>query len=407
MTYRKPPILARHAVIIAMAATLLGVAAPGVTAAAAAPPLRVIVLASLMPAVIAQALPIEFTPSAPGAPAVRLVAAAWCGATPGGGADAIGVVYPAGAPAAPAPALAAEDCSRPLASVAARALARSPARWLEAVRMHASWRPWRLRLRIAASAGAARPGASAPGPGAAPRARDFPTSNLRPLTGAGANAAFDVAIGFHGRDLDIVAMPAGQVRSPDPYLNDPGIARLIGGAPAGGNLVAAATYTFVNQILRLYGAAFPIPIPIQGVNQTMTARELVVTGGDRFMTASGKLAYQSIEYDAVVRCAGDGLAVDKVTIDAPDASCAQSDLLGRMRCQGSAIAMEESAGMLANALTNYYGGQPLQISTRGQPLVFTFAGSEFLATFDALKASSSGGTLREDGRARLRRVSGP
>lgn len=390
-----------------MVAALLGAGAPGVNADAASPPLRVIVLASLMPAVIAQALPIEFTPSAPRAPAVRLVAAAWCGATPGGGADAIGVVYPAAVTDAPAPAITVGDCSQPLASVAARALAGSPARWLEAVRMHASWRPWRLRLRIAETAVAARPGAAAPGPDAPPLVRDFPTSNLRPLTGAGADAAFDLAIGFHGRDLDIVVIPAGQVSIPDPYLNDPGIARLIGGAPAGGNLVAAATYTFINQILRLYGAAFPIPIPIQGVNQTMTARDLVVTGGDRFMTASGKLAYQSIEYDAAVRCVGDGLAVGKVTIDAPDASCDQSDLLGRMRCQGSALAMEESAGALANALTNYYGGQPLRISTRGQPLAFTIAGSEFLATFDALKASSSGGTLREDGRARLRRVSGP
>lgn len=408
MAYRKTAAMARRAALAATLALALMLAPlTGRAAAGAPPPLRVIMLPALMPDVIAQALPIEFTPPVSGAPVLNLVAAVWCGATNNGGADAIGVVYPADAPVRPAPAMASEDCSRPLAEVARRALAGAPAPWLEAVRVRATWRPWRLRLRLADAAGAARTGAVAPNLAAAPIAREFATSNMRLLTGAGANAAFDVAIGFVRRAVDVVAIPAGRVSNPEPFLDDPDIAAQISGAPPMSNLLAAATYTFINQVLRLYGAVFPVPIPIQGVNQTMIARDLAVTGGDRFMTASGKLAYQSIEYDAAVRCEGDALAVSKVTIDAPGATCDQSDLLARMRCQGGGLAMAESGGALANALTNYYAGQPLRLSSRGNPLRFSFAGAEFLATFDALKASSLGGTLREAGHARLRRVSPP
>lgn len=397
---------ARAIAIGALAAILFVTAA--CRAAAASPPLRVILTPALMPAVIAQALPIDFSAAAAGAPAVRLVAAVWCGAAPGGGADAIGIVFPLDAPVAPAPLLASADCSQPLDALAKRALAAATTPWLEAVRVHVRWRPWLLRLNLADSAGAARPGVSAPDLIGLPIVHEYPTSNLHVLTGPGANATFDVAVGFRDRAVDLVAFPSGQIADPAPYLANSETAAMLSGAPAAANVIAAATYPFINQILRLYGASFAIPIPIQGVNQTMTASDLAVSGGDRMMTASGKLEWQSIAYDAAVRCAGDDLAVSQITINAPAASgCDQDDLLDRMRCQGSALAINGSAGALANALTNYYGGQPLHVSTRGRPLAFTFGGSDYLATFDALKASSAGDVLSEAGRARIRRVSPP
>jgi len=403
MAYRAAPRFARS---VALAAFLFALAAT--CAAAGSPPLRVILTPALMPNVIAQALPIDFSAAAAGAPAVKLVAAVWCGAAPGGGADAIGVVFPNDAPASPAPQLNSADCAQPLDAIAKRALAASATPWLEAVRVHVRWRPWLLRLNLADSAGAARPGASAPDLIGLPIVHEYPTSNLHILTGPGANASFDVAVGFRDRAVDLVAFPSGQVADPSPYLANSETAAMLAGAPAAANVIAAATYPFINRILRLDGASFAIPIPIQGVNQTMTASNLAVSGGDRTMTASGKLEWQSIAYDAAVRCAGDDLAVSQISINAPAASgCAQDNLLDRMRCQGSALAMNESAGALANALTNYYGGQPLHVSTRNRPLAFTFGGNDYLATFDALKASSTGDVLSEDGRARIRRVSTP
>ncbi len=406
MAYSSAPRYLHACAIAALAAIIFAAAAT--RANAGSPPLRVILTPALMPDVVAQALPIDFSAAAAGAPAVKLVAAVWCGAAASGGADAIGVVFPNDAPAAPAPPLASADCSQPLDAVAKRALAAAATPWLEAVRVHALWRPWRLRLNLADSAGAARAGASAPDLLGLPIVHEYPTSNLHFLTGPGANAAFDVAVGFRDRAVDLVAFPSRQIADPSPYLADSETAAMLAAAPAAANVIAAATYPFINQILRLYGAAFPIPIPIQGVNQTMTASDLAVSGGDRTMTASGKLEWQSIAYDAAVRCAGDDLAVSQITIDAPAASgCAQDDLLERMRCQGSALAMNGSAGALANALTNYYGGQPLHVSTRDRPLAFSFGGSDYLATFDALKAGSTGDVLSEDGRARIRRVAPP
>jgi hypothetical protein len=107
-----------------------------------------------------------------------------------------------------------------------------------------------------------------------------------------------------------------------------------------------------------------------------------------------------------VRCEGDDLTVRQVTLDAPSANCTQDDLMARLQCQSQSVAMYGSSKALAAAITQYYQGQPLHVSTRSQPLDFAIGDTDYQATFEALKSSSRGGLFSEAGRATIRRAGG-
>jgi hypothetical protein len=62
---------------------------------------------------------------------------------------------------------------------------------------------------------------------------------------------------------------------------------------------------------------------------------------------------------------------------------------------------------LAAAITQYYQGQPLHVSTQAQPLDFAVGATDYQATFEALKSTSRGGLFSETGRATIRRADGP
>jgi hypothetical protein len=124
------------------------------------------------------------------------------------------------------------------------------------------------------------------------------------------------------------------------------------------------------------------------------------------MYVAGKLVYRTIEYDASVRCQGEDLTVNQVSLDAPGAACDQQDMMTRLQCEGQGVAMSGSSKALAAAVTSYYQGQPLHVSTRSQPLDFAIGETNYQASFEALKSSSHGGMFSEAGRASFRRADG-
>jgi hypothetical protein len=404
-------LLARRCWSASIASLVLFVAlAPRCAFAQNAPPLRVILLPSLIPQAIAQMLPITFDSpdnSAIEPQKITVVATIYCGSNADGGANAVGIAVPGRARALQEPGVSKSDCTAPLGDTAARVMnGGENFDWLEAIKLRVSWTPWRLALSIVSAAGAAKPGFSAPSLGNLGQVESFNTAGLHILTGPGSNAAFDVAVGFTGSAITMIAFPSGRVSNPGSYLNDPTIETEIANAPASSNVIADAQYTFINEVLRLYGSTFDIPIPIEGATEKMTARNVTVNGSDNVMTVAGKLEYQTIGYDASVLCRGQDLAVNQVTLDAPGTNCNQDDLMARLQCQGQGVALYGSSKALAATITNYYQGQPLHVSTRTQPLDFAIGDSDYQATFDALKSSSHGGVFSEAGRASISRAGG-
>lgn len=412
------PLRSIRTAVIALCFSMPPMLAPVIAGAQGAPPLRAILLPRLIPDALRQMLPIVF--DAPGAgaadlvpPKVSVVSMVYCGGDSSAGANAeagayaVGLIVPGAAPALAAPALHTIDCAAPLANVAARLMnPNAGPEWLEVIRMRASWVPWRMTLAVADAAGIAKPGYTVPNLKGLGQIAAYSTSGIRILTGRGSNVGFDLALAFAGPAIAAVAFPSHQVSNPAPYLNDPAIANEIASAPAMSNVVLDAQYAFVNQVLRLYGSTFDLPLPVAGATETITAKNLSVAGADDTMTVTGDLEYRTIDYAASMNCAGDDLAVHQVTLDAPSANCNQEDLMERLRCQGQGVAMYGSSKALASAITQYYQGQPLHVSTQTRPLDFAVGDTDYQATFDALKSASRGGFFSEAGRATIRRAAG-
>jgi hypothetical protein len=401
--------------------------APPAARAQNAPPLRVLLLPRLIPDAIRQMLPIVFD-APPDAAAlepqkISVVAMHYCGgesASTGRSTASsndtrrstssgymVAIAVPGNARALDSSILAAADCTAPLANVAARLMSSGAAsEWLEVVRLRASWIPWRMTLAVADAAGAARPGYTAPNLSRLGEIRRYNTSGVRLLTGRGRNIGFDLAVSFPGAAINVIAFPHAQVSNPSAYLNDPAIPGEIAKAPAMSNVILSAQYTFINQVLRLYGSTFEIPLPVEGVTETMTAKNITVNGADNLMTVAGNLEYRNLDYAASLRCAGEDLTVRQVTLDAPAANCNQDDLMSRLQCQGQSLALSGSSTALAAAISRYYQGQPLHVSTRTHPLDFAVGDTGYQATFDALKSSSHSATFIEAGRATIHRAGG-
>ena len=419
------PVARRASVALLLILAIL--LAPPAARAQNAPPLRVLLLPRLIPDAIRQMLPIVFDapPDAAALEAqkISVVAMRYCGgATPNADRSAasgydtgrsaasgymIAIAVPGSARALSSSILAAADCTAPLANVAARLMSSGAAsEWLEAVKLRASWIPWRITLTVVDAAGAARPGYTAPNLSHLGEIQSYNTSGVRLLTGRGRNIGFDLAISFPGSAINVIAFPHAQVSNPSAYLDDPAIPGEIANAPAMSNVIVAAQYTFINQVLRLYGSTFEIPLPVEGVTETMTAKNITVNGADNLMTVAGNLEYRTLDYAASLRCAGEDLTVRQVTLDAPAANCNQDDLMSRLQCQGQSVAMSGSSTALAAAISQYYQGQPLHVSTRTHPLDFAIGDTGYQATFDALKSSSHNATFLEAGRATIRRAAG-
>ncbi len=368
---------------------------------------RVVIMPELIPDVVRQLVPITVDLAAnragPRASKIKIAGLVYCSADRQGGAWAVGVAYPESA-AVESNVISTADCQAPLPAIAQR-LAHSAGapQWVEVMKAHVTWTPWLLRFAVADAAGASRSGSPPPSLKELGEFKSFATSNLHILPPPGQDDRFDLAIGFLESSIVVALFPAGRVSNPEPYLKrDPVLQAEMADAPARANAVADARYGFINALLRLYAPSFEIPLQLQGMTQTLTARNISASGGDNTMTVAGQVELGNVRYNAAVHCEGEDLAIRKVTLAAPAVNCDNNDLVEQLQCQGQ----QAASGALGGALTNVYQGQRFHYSTVDRPLRFTLGDAEFAARFEALKSSSRGSTVSEDGNVTIERVAG-
>lgn len=375
---------------------------------------RVVLMPELIPQVARQLVPmtIELAPGrvGPRAARIKIVGLVYCGGDGDRGAWALLAGYPDGA-AARSPdraqpgsnMLSTADCRAPLPALAQR-LAQSAdaaAQWAEVIKTHVTWAPWTLRLAVADAAGASRDGSPAPSLKELGQFKSFPTSDLHLLPPPGQENRFDVAVGFLQSSVVVAVFPAGRIRNPEPYLKgDPVLDAELANAPARANAVADAQYGFINALLRLYATSFEFPLQLQGVTQRLVVRNVSASGGDNTMTVSGQLELGNVNYDAAVHCEGDDLAIRQVTMVGPAVKCDNNNLIAQLQCQGQ----QAAGGAFGPMLTGIYQGQRFHYSTVDRPLRFTLGDATFAARFEALRSSSRGSTVNEDGVVMIERI---
>jgi hypothetical protein len=370
------------------------------------PLMTVVLLPSLIPGVVEQLIPltIDLPDASAAQPSrVKIVAAVYCGSESDGGADAIGIVAPVANAALPQ-ALSRSDCKVPLPAIATRTINRPGAPdWIDVVKGHLTWAPWRLKLDIIDSAPAARQGTKAPSLNGIKTLASYPTSNLALLPPPGDSRRFDVAFGFEGTAIVALLFTNGSTGAPLSALDAEGSSlRQDWQVPQRANLLVQAQYSFINDLLKTYAPLYEVPIPIEGVSQKMTARDVQVAGSDNTLTISGQLAMAGIAYDCAVHAAGADLVIQQIELNPIAKDCTSDSLMERLQCQGEQMATTGSSQSLANALTNYYRGTPFHYSTQEHPLEFDLGDRQFTATFEALKSSSRETTIREAGNASIR-----
>jgi hypothetical protein len=374
---------------------------------------RVVLMPELIPEVARQLLPMTIELAAgrvgPRATRIKVVGLVYCGGDGGRGAWALLAGYPDGAAAgkpdrtpAGSNVLSAADCRAALPGVAQRlAHSANAADWVEVIKTHVTWTPWTLRLAVADAAGASRNGSPAPPLKKLGQFKSFPTSNLHLLPPPGQENRFDVAVGFSESSIVVAVFPAGRVGNPGPYLNgDPVLDAEMADAPARANAVADAQYGFINALLRLYASSFEIPLQLQGMTQRLIARNVSASGGDNTMTVTGQLELGNVSYDAAVHCEGDDLAIRQVTLVGPAIKCDNNNVIAQLQCQSQ----QAASGALGPVLTNIYQGQRFHYSTVDRPLHFTLGDATFAARFEALRSSSRGSTVNEDGNVTIERI---
>jgi len=370
-----------------------------------APLMTMVLLPNLIPSVVQQLLPltVDFPSGQPSQ--VKIAAAVYCGSDGKGGADAIGVIAPAGSVALPQ-ALSSSDCSASLRSIAARTISGPGAPdWIEVVKGHVTWTPWLLKVDQAAVAPAAKQGVTAPSLSGIKTLASYPTSNLPILPPPGDGRRYDVALGFSGTTIVASLFAGGSTSNPLSSLVAQGTSlQKDWDVPQPANLLADIQYSFVNDLLKIYAPLYEVPIPIEGVTQKMTAKNIQAGGSDNTMTVTGQLAMEGIAYNCAVHAAGADLAIKQIELNPIAQPCTSNDLMERLQCQGQQIATTGSSQSVANALTNYYQGTPFHYSTQGHPLEFELGDKQFTATFDALKSGSKGSAVREAGRASIQAV---
>ena len=379
--------------------------APAIADADNAPLMTVVLLPHLIPSVVQQLLPL--TVDLPnGQPSqVKIAAAVYCGSDGKGGADAIGIIAPAESAALPQ-ALSASDCNASLSSIATRTINSAGApEWIEVVKGHVTWKPWQLKIDQADVAPAAKQGATAPSLSGIKTLASYPTSNLQILPPPGDGRRFDVAFGFSGTTIVASLFASGTTSNPLSSLVAEGTSlQKDWEVPQPANVLADAQYSFINDLLKIYAPLYEVPIPIEGVAQNMTARNIQVTGSDNTMTVTGQLAMQSIAYNCAVHAAGADLVIRQIQLNPVAKDCTSNNLMEQLQCRGEQMATGGSSQSVANALTSYYQGQPFHYSTQGHPLEFELGDRQFTATFEALKSGSKGNAVREAGNASIQAV---
>ena len=391
-------------------ASLLFILCAAAARAEQGPLMRVVILPDLIPSVARQLVPMTIKLPADHADSqssrIKVVGLIYCGGDRHGGANALAEVYSYNA-AIPPSALSPADCKAALSEMAQR-LAGSPGApdWVEVIRTHITWAPWELKFTILDAAGAGNGAKQAPSLKGVGGFQRYPTSNLQILPSPGQNYRFDLAIGFLDSTIVVALFPSGRVANPQPYLTaDPLLNGEISAAPVGANVLAEAQYAFINDLLKMYAPSYSIPIELQGITQTMVAKNVRLSGKNKAMTAAGQLSLENLVYNSTVRCDGDDLSVRTITLEPLASNCNMEDMVARLQCQAQQAVMAGSSGAAAAALTSYYQGQKAHYSSVDSPLQFTLGDAELAATFEALKSSSRDSTFSEAGRVTIHRTS--
>jgi hypothetical protein len=367
-----------------------------------------VLLPSLISGVAQQLVPLTVDlpdKSATSSVQVKIATLVYCGTDGHGGGYALGIAIPAESTFSPKP-LSAADCHDALSAVAKRAIEGPGApSWVYAIRAELAWAPWQLKFALSGAAPATRQDVNAPSLGGIRTLASYPTSNIAILPPPGDNRRFDVAFGFPGTGIVAALFASGRTR--DPLTALPGEESLTTQAaelPKQANMVVAAQYSFINDLLKLYAPEYEVPIPIQGMTEKMVARDVQVAGADNSMTASGRLVMGNLGYHCAVHTAGADLVVTRIELNPIAKDCSSADLMERLQCQGEQLATGGSSQSVANALTNYYQGTLFHYSTGEHPLQFDLLGRQITATFEALRSSSKGTTISEAARASINSV---
>ena len=377
---------------------------PGRVSADSTPLMTVVLLPNLIPSAVQQLIPITVTLPGRQPSQARIVAVVYCGSDGNGSANAIGIIAPA--TSATPLKLSPSDCNSALPAIATRTINGPGAPdWIDVVRGHVTWTPWQLKLDQTEVAPAAKQGATAPPLSGIKTLASYPTSNLAILPPPGDSRRFDVAFGFQGTKIIASLFAGGSASNPSSALTSEGASlQQDWQVPQQANLLADAQYSFMNDLLKIYAPLYEVPIPIEGMTQNMTAKNVQVAGSDNRMTITGELAMEGIAYNSAVHAGGADLVIKQIELTPIAKPCTSNDLMERLQCQGEQVATGGSSQSVANALTSYYQGTPFHYSTLGHPLEFELGDKEFTATIEALKSGSKDNTFREAGNASIQAV---
>jgi hypothetical protein len=322
---------------------------------------------------------------------VTVVEARYCGAVDAGRGRLVALLRPGTESPAAAPQLAgASDCKDRLDDVVKRLPA--GAGDVALVEILAEWVPSQLRLTIG-NVAASGPGAAALGAALARTKEAGPletldTGGIRLATQRGATLELDLAISFlKAGDAVVgtftVATPGAPGRQPPaPFLD-------AGGAPAGTDAIAGATFPFAQRIVTFYGQEGPLVFQQEG--QSVEVRDLKLSGNDGHLALRGRATSPALKESQrlVIESAGPDLKITEVRAEPELEDCSAATSLNALGCSARNAARSAAAAALASAMTARYRGQLLRTLVTPPPYSFDIAGRHLTLRTVPLRARAS------------------
>jgi hypothetical protein len=346
-----------------------------------------------------------------GAEDVTLVDARYCAAKDASHGRIVGLLRsaaggaeaPTASGAATPAAIEAGDCQAKLDGVARRLAGAPDAGAVAVVELLAEWVPWQLRVSIgdvAARGEGARSlartlsRAKAAGPLVA-----IDTSDLRLQTERGASLGLDLALGFLKGGEGVRSTLTFACQGCAPAARAPLVNPAV--APTDVDGIVAATLSFANRIIALYGEDGPLVLELEG--QTVEIRGLQVSGGEGTLALRGRATSRSFSESAQIRleAAGPDLRLSEARAEAEGEDCSALSGGASMRCRVRNAARGPAAGALAAAMTSRYRGKLLRTLIAPPPFSFEVGGRRMTLRLTPTRASSTAGSLVVSGKADL------
>jgi hypothetical protein len=386
---------------LAAAAALAPLSDVRAAAGAARPPPDWITLSAVGPlpsALARELLPIEVPTPGVGPGALTLVDAVYCGPGDGSSARLLATARPGTLEALPAPALTEADCESALPLVAARLSSSEGApAWLVAATLEVRWTPWRLAVRVADAASAAREPARADEGRAAAKALSIQRKPLRTVSTAGLTVelepgrttSFHLAFSWGARRVDVVAVPARQARGftpryPLPRLPSPGAT-----GTQRGNLVARLPDEAVNALASATFDARPLSLGAEGGTAYALSR-LRLRSEDGAAALTGIVTADATSFPATATFRGRGdLRLERIEASGPSEACTAGDL----SCVANRLLLDGAAAGLAEQLSRRYEGVPLRALVDEQRFPIPASARSSCASVTLLGAKAEAGRL--------------